>query len=411
MRTPRRAVAVLLAAVLLPAVGGPGVAAADEQAETARRLAEAAGELEDSTEDVRRAAAQLRQVAVALPAAEREMSRSRGELAGAQAAAADASRAVRQAELTLAGTLRQVQSAEAEVAEGRRAINLLARRSYQAGGLGDLAAVLESGDPQTLVDRVATVQRVYTGLDDEVTRLTRLRLALTNARARLEARQDDLLAARDTALAGESRARDAASRATAAAARVQALVAQRKGALAAAEAGRAADLREYQRAQAASRALAARLKAEAEERRRNGTVGPRTGNGKMVWPADGPMTSRYGYRTHPIYGDRRFHAGIDIGAGSGTPISAGDDGVVVFAGRQGGYGNIVLISHGTEGGRELVTAYAHQSAILVSQGQRVRRGQTIGRVGSTGNSTGPHLHFETRLDGDPVDPLNYVSPP
>ena len=84
---------------------------------------------------------------------------------------------------------------------------------------------------------------------------------------------------------------------------------------------------------------------------------------------------------------------------------------VVFAGVQSGYGNSVAISHGTVGGRDLVTFYAHQSAILVSRGQSVQRGQTIGRVGSTGNSTGPHLHFEVRLDGSTTDPLDWVSPP
>jgi murein DD-endopeptidase MepM/ murein hydrolase activator NlpD len=243
-----------------------------------------------------------------------------------------------------------------------------------------------------------------------VLRVSRDRLALANTTARLEAQQVVLERARREATEGEARALSTARRADAAAARVAELLATRQRALATAEQERAADLAEYRKAQAASRALAARLRAEAERRRRAGSLAERA-QGRMLWPADGPMTSRYGYRTHPIYGDRRFHAGIDIGAGSGAAIAAADAGIVVFAGTQGGYGNMVLVSHGLEGGRELVTAYAHQSSILVTDGQRVTKGQTIGRVGSTGNSTGPHLHFETRLDGDPVDPLNYVSEP
>jgi murein DD-endopeptidase MepM/ murein hydrolase activator NlpD len=127
----------------------------------------------------------------------------------------------------------------------------------------------------------------------------------------------------------------------------------------------------------------------------------------MTWPANGRLTSRYGWRTHPIYGDRRMHAGIDIGAGQGVPIVAADDGVVLLSYYSSGYGNLTVIDHG--GG--LTTSYAHQSAMLVSDGQRVARGQMIGRAGSTGNVTGPHLHFEVRIDGDPVDPLNYVNPP
>jgi murein DD-endopeptidase MepM/ murein hydrolase activator NlpD len=106
----------------------------------------------------------------------------------------------------------------------------------------------------------------------------------------------------------------------------------------------------------------------------------------------------------------RFHAGIDIGAPYGTTVWASDEGTVVYAGEASGYGTLVLISHGTVNGQDLTTGYAHMSALLVSEGQHVTRGQQIGRVGNEGNSTGPHLHFEVRLDGNPVQPLDYVSP-
>jgi murein DD-endopeptidase MepM/ murein hydrolase activator NlpD len=121
-----------------------------------------------------------------------------------------------------------------------------------------------------------------------------------------------------------------------------------------------------------------------------------------MWPTPGPLTSSYGWRVHPIFGTRRLHAGIDIGAPSGQSVRAAAGGVVSYSGWMGGYGNIVLIDHG-----RLTTAYAHLSARSVRVGQSVSRGGTIGRVGSTGNSTGPHLHFETRLGGSPVNPMNY----
>ncbi|MCW2667224.1 MAG: Murein DD-endopeptidase MepM and murein hydrolase activator NlpD, containing LysM domain, partial [Frankiales bacterium] len=127
--------------------------------------------------------------------------------------------------------------------------------------------------------------------------------------------------------------------------------------------------------------------------------------------ANGPLTSRYGSRRHPIFGDVRFHAGIDIGVGHGAPVLSADDGTVTYAGPASGYGTLVLVSHGVVGGRDVTSAYAHQSALLVSAGQHVARGQQVGRVGSEGNSTGPHLHFEIRLDGEPTDPLGWVSPP
>ncbi|MPZ74184.1 MAG: peptidoglycan DD-metalloendopeptidase family protein, partial [Nitriliruptorales bacterium] len=123
----------------------------------------------------------------------------------------------------------------------------------------------------------------------------------------------------------------------------------------------------------------------------------------LQWPANGPKTSGYGWRTHPIFGTSRFHAGIDIGAGYGAAIVAADSGVVVSADSRGGYGNTVVIDHG--GG--MATLYAHQSSMSVSAGQSVSRGQVIGAVGSTGYSTGPHLHFEVRVNGATRDPMNY----
>ncbi|MDQ3974109.1 MAG: M23 family metallopeptidase, partial [Actinomycetota bacterium] len=125
------------------------------------------------------------------------------------------------------------------------------------------------------------------------------------------------------------------------------------------------------------------------------------GSGELVWPTDGPLTSTFGPRRHPILGVERMHEGIDIGAPSGQPILAAADGQVVHAAPYGGYGNVVLIDHG--GG--LSTLYAHQSEILVAAGEVVSQGDLIGLVGSTGYSTGPHLHFEVRIDGVPHDPM------
>jgi murein DD-endopeptidase MepM/ murein hydrolase activator NlpD len=121
----------------------------------------------------------------------------------------------------------------------------------------------------------------------------------------------------------------------------------------------------------------------------------------MMMPAAGPITSYFGNRYHPILHFTRFHAGVDIGAGWGSPIVAAGDGQVVGAGWAGGYGREVRIAHG--GG--LVSLYGHMSQILAEPGSFVRRGQLIGYVGSSGLSTGPHLHFEVRQSGQPVNPL------
>ena len=125
---------------------------------------------------------------------------------------------------------------------------------------------------------------------------------------------------------------------------------------------------------------------------------------KFMWPVAGRVKSGFGYRMHPIFGYRRFHSGIDIPAPSGTLIKSADGGEIIHAGYDGGYGYSIMVYHG--GG--FATWYAHLSRILVSVGQRVERGQVIGLVGSTGWSTGPHLHFEVRINGGAQNPLQYL---
>ncbi len=128
------------------------------------------------------------------------------------------------------------------------------------------------------------------------------------------------------------------------------------------------------------------------------------GTGQMLLPTSGPITSNFGWRVHPILGTSRFHAGTDFGAPYGSPILAADSGTVLLADWYGGYGNAVIIDHGNG----LTTLYGHASELYVQEGQVVQRGQAIAAVGSTGLSTGPHLHFEVRQQGEPVDPIAYL---
>jgi murein DD-endopeptidase MepM/ murein hydrolase activator NlpD len=132
--------------------------------------------------------------------------------------------------------------------------------------------------------------------------------------------------------------------------------------------------------------------------------GPPGGSGRCVWPAPGPITSGYGYRVHPIFGTRRMHTGVDIGAPYGATVVACDSGTVAFSGVMSGYGNVIVVDHG--GG--FATTYNHLSGFSVGSGQSVGRGQPVGSVGCTGYCTGPHLHFEVRINGSPVDPMPYL---
>ncbi len=128
------------------------------------------------------------------------------------------------------------------------------------------------------------------------------------------------------------------------------------------------------------------------------------GTGQLMLPCLGEITSGFGWRMHPVLGYERFHSGLDIGVDYGTPIHAADRGTVIFAGWYGGYGNAVIIDHGGN----ITTLYAHSSELYVVEGQNVQRGQAIAAVGSTGLSTGPHLHFEVRREGEPTDPAAFL---
>ncbi|MBC7332365.1 MAG: peptidoglycan DD-metalloendopeptidase family protein [Synergistetes bacterium] len=125
---------------------------------------------------------------------------------------------------------------------------------------------------------------------------------------------------------------------------------------------------------------------------------------RLIWPVKGQVVSSYGYRVHPRFKTREFHAGIDIKAPRGTAVKAAASGEVIFAGWLRGYGRVVIILH--SGG--IATVYAHLNDVVVSEGQEVSQGQVIGSVGSTGLATGSHLHFEVRIDGRTVNPLSYL---
>lgn len=158
----------------------------------------------------------------------------------------------------------------------------------------------------------------------------------------------------------------------------------------------------YAELQATSQDIEARIRARQQQGASTGQVVH--GSGVFIWPTSGPITSPFGYRIHPIFGTQIYHSGIDIGVDTGTPIMAADSGVVVEADWLGGYGYAVVIDHGNG----LSTLYGHNSELAVSPGQSVQQGQVIAYAGSTGYSTGPHCHFEVRVDGSPVDPMGYL---
>ncbi len=131
-------------------------------------------------------------------------------------------------------------------------------------------------------------------------------------------------------------------------------------------------------------------------------------NSNFIRPISGRISSPFGMRTHPIFKSKSFHSGVDIAGPNAGNIIASNDGKVIYSGWYGGYGKVVILDHGSVNGAPITTLYAHMSSINVSNGQSVKKGQVIGKEGSTGYSTGPHCHFEVRVNGKPNNPTNYV---
>jgi murein DD-endopeptidase MepM/ murein hydrolase activator NlpD len=260
--------------------------------------------------------------------------------------------------------------------------------AFEKSGVRELAA--RAGYLDTVVQRQQEVVDSYRLLREEAENQTDV---LDGARSQALA-QRDVVADRTSSLKAARRQQDAA--------RTQLLqdTNRRAQVLEEVRARKAEFEHEIAALTAESNSIAADLRA----RQAGQGVRP-AGNGVFASPIPGAaITSTFGRRFHPIFHEWRMHTGIDFGATSGTAIRAAADGEVVSAGPRGGYGNATIIDHGGS----LATLYAHQSAILVRPGQTVKRGQVIGRVGSTGFATGPHLHFEVRVSGTPVDPLRYL---
>ena len=213
--------------------------------------------------------------------------------------------------------------------------------------------------------------------------------------AEIEQRQKQLAADRETQAEQEQKARTSREIMEQKVRKQQALIDKMKS-------DKAVFDQQYDELMAASKQIADMIRGS--HYRVEPSSGGGSGSGGMIWPISGPITSEFGWRTHPITGDQRFHSGLDIGGDYGIPVHAAQGGTVTYAGWISGYGNTVIIDHG--GG--ITTLYGHNQSLAVSEGQSVSQGETISYCGSTGNSTGPHCHFEVRQNGEPVSPYGYL---
>jgi murein DD-endopeptidase MepM/ murein hydrolase activator NlpD len=268
---------------------------------------------------------------------------------------------------------------------------------YEQGDASDLDVVLEAQSLSDLIDRLEYARQLAAADERIATSVGRARDAARDARAKtrklrgvvaaetrvVQARTEQARALRDELLANQRELLSARS--------------TKRVNLANLQASQRQEAAEAQSLEQVSAALGAQIQAAQAASSYTPPSSAPSASG-FIWPVNGPVTSPFGMR----WG--RMHTGIDIGVPYGTPIHAAASGQVIYAGWMEGYGNLVFIDHG----RGISTGYAHQSSIAVSNGQSVTRGEVIGYVGCTGHCFGPHLHFEVRVNGSPVDPLGYL---
>jgi len=402
----RRAVlAVALVAALGVIVAPPAVAdPASDKAKVDAELAQLESSLESATERAQTAALAYQQATLALPGAQAVLADARGRVYAAEAAQHEAQRQLTAANDVLKTASKSYDDAAARVEAARDRVGNFVSAAYKGSNLLALKAILDSGSPSAFSERLGYLDRLAAEEHKALDEVTAARQAARELQGVAEYAQKVADDAERVAAQTVDDARTAESAAARAAAEVQQLVDTAASAKTVADSERGAVLQRYSDAKAESDRIAQILRSPAGQ----GPGPPTAPNGPLLMPTAGWKSSDFGMRYDPYYQVWQLHAGVDIAAPGGQAIYAAAAGRVAYAGWNGGYGNYTCISHGQSGGRNLSTCYAHQSQIAVSVGQDVARGQFIGRVGTTGASTGSHLHFEVRLDGEPVNPLGWL---
>jgi murein DD-endopeptidase MepM/ murein hydrolase activator NlpD len=445
MTAPRRRVATSLAVGLaLTVAAAPGGAADpidDRKHRVESEIDRAEEHLDQSSARLEAAGRRLSRTVEELAAARDTLARTEGELVAAQALDRRMQAELAEAEADLADARKALVRSRKQVSRREGAMRAVVLQQATTGGTGLLAisTVLSTQDTEELTSKLTSYDSV---LDAEAATLARLAASQVTLQLQEEAFEEakKVVAERRAAAAANLAAKERLqAEAAQAEASIQALTVRRSKARAEAAEARAEDAGrleqlEAERAEIAEllrqraeearrRAEEARRRAEAEARRKAEQDGgssspqpaapvppppPASSGGGLAYPVSGYVTSPYGMRFHPIYRTWKLHDGTDFGAACGTPIRAAADGTVVSMYYNSGYGNRIIIDHGLRGGVGLGTTYNHLSGYATSVGRHVRRGEVIGYVGTTGASTGCHLHFMVFENGVTVDPMTWL---
>ena len=349
-------------------------------------------------------------------AAEERLPEAKEQLAQAQVAAEKAQRRHDKlaAKLTTARNTQKklqhrVADAQQKIENTHDEVEKIARQAYQYSGItSDVAMMLQFAQAKPGTEGLVRVDAAVQAQQKAMAKLAQQREANRRAENRLAAVAKEIADLKSQAAQAleETRAAEAAAQETKS--ELDTLIETKDTAAEKIEANRARISAELERQRQEQERLAEEIIAWERKAAEEGTT--IASGGELASPApSAQITSPFGYRIHPITGTRRLHTGTDFGLACGSPVHAAGDGIVVSAGWAGGYGKRVVISHGTIDGHRIASTYNHNTHLSVSAGDHVKRGQVIARSGTTGASTGCHLHFEVMRDGQYVDPKPYIT--
>jgi murein DD-endopeptidase MepM/ murein hydrolase activator NlpD len=382
----------------------------DRKADVNDRLHGAHSDLDESSAQLQSAVRALTAAQQQLAAAQSELARTRGQLEAAIELDQQMQQQLADAEARLAAAEAELARVRDEVVEAEDALADFVVASYEHGSpsLASLGVMLEGGDPAEFEKNLSLADTVIDAQSEALDDLKAKRIVAAAHEDAVEELRDEVARRREEAAENLVRKRELEAQAQEQTQQVRVLVEQRRVAQQRAEQAKQVDLQRIKTLEAKREEIKDRLQRIAE--RQNGpAIQIDSSGGWLSWPVtDTYITSPYGMRLHPILNYWKLHDGTDFGAGCGTPVYAAASGNVISAYYDSAYGNRITISHGNVNGVGLATSYNHLTSFAASNGEHVARGELIGYAGTTGWSTGCHLHFMVYENGSTVDPMSWL---
>ena len=407
---------IVVLAVAAAGVAGPAFADKKDDLERQRRgvngqLGDAKKSFDESSKKFAGAVAALKKAQSKLDAAEKHLGSTRGELATAEARDAQMQAELVKSEAELDAAIARLEQGKEDLEISERVVQQYTVESLQEGdrGLQAFGDLLRGESPTKFSEKMSLSESVSDAQLATMQRLAASKVILKLHREKVQQLRDQVAAARAAAAANLVRKQELEAAAEDQAEEVDRLVGARAKARNSAAAIKREDEKRLRQLERERASLNARLAALARKDRKSGGKGAGgDGGGTLSRPVSGVVTSPYGMRRHPITGVYKLHDGTDFRAGCGTPIRAAAAGTIIEQYYNGGYGNRVILNNGIKRGQSVVTTYNHLSRFAKSRGAHVSRGEVIGYVGSTGYSTGCHLHFMVIANGRTTNPMGWL---